>query len=158
MLTINAPEFHRFAAAARASDRTILTSLRKRLKVIAAVGVEAVQKKVTEPARSSGDDSVGSRAEIAASTRAVVSFAKRAGGVKITTNNSKVDPAHKGIVAAYNRDKFRHPVYGNRSVFADQPGRPYFDAAIVPVMDKRMPKEMAKVIDDAVRALGGRGK
>lgn len=157
MLTINASEFSRLKVEADKFDKAIIRSLRKRIKALGQVAVDAVKKSVTE-GPSGGPDSAGSREGIAAGTRLSVSFSARTAGAKITTTNARVGLDHKGIVAAYNQPSFRHPVFGNRGVWAVQTGKPYFGASIEPVLDKHGMDEMKAAIDDAVRALGGRGK
>ncbi len=155
MLTVRADEFARLKVEADKFDRAIIRSLRKRIKDIGKDAVEAVQKSVLS---GPGEGAAGSRAGIAAGTRLSVSFSARSAGAKITTTNAQVDADHKGIVAAYNQPNFRHPVFGNRNVWAVQTGKPYFGASIEPIVDKRTEREMKAAIDDAVRAFGGRGK
>jgi hypothetical protein len=59
------------------------------------------------------------------------------------------------MLKALNTASFRHPLFGDKEHWYDQPGRPYFGAVL-----KRHQPEMVKAIesalDDAVKALGGR--
>ena len=155
MITIQAPEFARLKSEADKFDKAIVRSLRKRLKTMAQVGVDAVKASLAVDPPGDQPGTAGSRDAVAAATRAVVSFSPRGGGVKITASNARLDPAHKGFVAAYEKKSLRHPVFG-RNVFVDQPTRPYFGASINNALEDRGQKEMKAAIDDAVRAMGGR--
>lgn len=158
MITLSSAEFARFGIAARDIDKTILASLRKQLKALMQVGVEAVQKAVLQDPPDDQPGSVGSRAAIAAGTRGQVTFGKRGGSVRIVSTNSRLDSDHKGFVGAYETRGLRHPVFGSNDNQVAQPTRPYFGASILEVLPDRGQKAMAEVIDDAVRALGGHGK
>ncbi len=84
-----------------------------------------------------------------------ISFSARGGGAKITSTNARLDPDHKGFVAAYEKANLRHPVFG-QDVVVSQPTRPYFGASISEALGRDVDKEMKAAIDDAVKALGGR--
>jgi len=92
----------------------------------------------------------GSRDRIAANTRVGISMGSRSAGVKITTQNAPTE----GFAAAYNQRKpLRHPVFGNRNVWVEQQGRPYFGTSITKVLRARLQQEMSDAADDAFRKM-----
>lgn len=157
LLTINSEEFHRFGVTARAFEPKLLSSMRRRIKVVGQIAVEAVKAKLAEPSPGDGPNTGDAREVLARNTKLTVSFSKRNAGVKITTRSTGLDPEHQGILKAYNEKQFRHPVFGNSSAWVAQPGNPYFGAAIKPVADNQMIEALKESIDDACRAIGARG-
>jgi len=155
VITIQAPEFARLKSEADKFDRAIILSLRRRLKAIAQVGVDAVKRALEQEPVNDQPGTAGSRQAVADATRAVVSFSGRSGGVKITATNARLAPGHKGFAGAYEKKVLRHPVFGS-STWVGQPTRPYFGAVLVDALEDRGEKEMLAAIDDAVRAFGGR--
>jgi hypothetical protein len=155
VIRIQAGEFARLKVEADKFDKAIIRSLRKRLRALAQVGVDAVKASLALDPPGDQPGSAGSRDAVAAATKATISFTPRGGGVKIVAANSRLDPEHKGFVRAYESRALRHPVFG-QAVYVDQPTRPYFGAAIHDAIDDRVQKEMKAAIDDAVRAIGGR--
>ena len=151
MITIRSTELARLKVEADRFDRTIIRSLRKRIKTIGEGAVSKVREEV-----QAGSGGGSSAAQIAAGTGIRVSFAQRTAGVKITTTNARLDQAHKGFVAAFNKPSFRHPVYGNEGTWVTQTGRPYFGKVIKAEWDRSIEQQMGAALDDAVRALGGR--
>ena len=57
------------------------------------------------------------------------------------------------MVKVYNMPTFRHPLYGNRQVWVQQKGRPYFNAAILP-LQAQMQDRIYFAIDEALRSIG----
>ncbi|WP_062516489.1 hypothetical protein [Demequina gelatinilytica] len=64
----------------------------------------------------------GSREEIKAGLKVAIQTGRRS-GIRIRGGGS-------GFAKAYNTKRFRHPVYGNRSTWVSQAGRPYFGEVI----------------------------
>jgi hypothetical protein len=92
---------------------------------------------------------------LSAGTRVSLSFSRTAAGVKIVTGSGGLGATHKGLLAAYNTETFRHPVFGNTHAWSEQHGRPYFGKVIEPLANKEMLREMRAALDDATRAIGG---
>ena len=105
-----------------------------------------------------GDNSGEGRAALIAATKVSVSFSRRAAGAKIVTGSSKLSAAHKGLLNVYNKKSFRHPVYGNKAVWVEQQGRPYFGSAITQAMNHAVVEEIWSALDDATRAIGARAR
>lgn len=158
MIIIRAPEFARLKTDADQFDRAIIRSLRRRIKAIAKVGVDAAREELLKDPVNNQPGSVGSREQAAAGIRTVVSFSARGGGVKITATNARMDPKHKGFVAAYETSALRHPVFGNPDVEVEQPTRGWFGRPIAEALPDRGAKEIMAAVDDAVQAMGGTGR
>lgn len=158
MITINAQEFARLKVDADKFDKTITRELRKRIKAIGQIGIDAVKKSLAEAPPNDQPGSEGSRAAVAASLRTVISFQRRSAGVRIIASNSRLSPEHRGFVAAYEKKALSHPVYGHEGTQVNQPTRPYFGASIHDALEKRGAPQVMAAIDDAVKAIGGRGK
>lgn len=156
MIRLNSQEFARFGQKAKSIDKTIPRDLRRGLKEVGQVGVDAVKKALLEDPPNDQPGSVGSRAALAAATRLSVTFGARGGGVKITTANSRLSAAHKGFAGAYEKQGLRHPVYGIAGNEVTQPTRPYFGKTLVEALPDRGQKEMAEVITKAMHAIGAR--
>lgn len=156
MIRLNSQEFARFGAQAKSVDKTILRDLRKGLKDIGQVGVDAVKKAVLEDPPNDQPGSVGSREALAAATRLAVTFSARGGGVKITTGNGRLSAAHRGFAAAYETRGLRHPVYGIPGNEVQQSTRPYFGKTLVEALPDRGQKDMAEVITKAMHSIGAR--
>lgn len=155
LVTVNTTELARFKVVADRFDKAIIRGVRKRIRNIGQGAIGEVKKTLRLPPPTSGDSSTGAREALEAGTRVAISFSKRSAGAKITTSGS----AHNGFAAPYNRKSFRHPVHGNRNAWVNQEGRPYFGAVILPYLDTpEVKREIVAVLDDAVKAIGGRGK
>lgn len=156
-LSIGSRDFRDFAARARSVDKKVLTSLRREVKTLGSGMLEGSRKTLLmPPPNDSPEWSVGAREAISAGMRTQLSFGKSNAGVKFVASPSRLDPEHKGFLAAYNQKSIRHPVFGNRSVFVQQQGRPYFGSVILQYLNKNDVKQMLRVIDDAFRAVGAR--
>lgn len=132
----------------RAFEPNLLKALRKQLRGAGEHLRKEVQTAVKRPAPTSGGESRGSRAQIAAATRIAVSFAARGGSVKLTTGNVR-----GGFSKAYNSGTFRHPVLGNRSAWVTQQGRPYFGNTISREINGRVQEDINAALDEAIQGL-----
>lgn len=156
-LSIGSRDFRDFAARARSVDKKILTSLRREVKKLGEGMLESSKKTVLlPPPNDSPEWSVGAREAIAAGMRTQLSFGKSNGGVRFVASPNRLPAEHKGFLAAYNQKSIRHPVFGNRRVFVEQSGRPYFGSVILQYLDKNEAKQMLRVIDDAFKSVGAR--
>lgn len=156
---IRADEFRRFKDEADAFDPRIVRELRKAIKKVGEIGVDAARKAILQNPPDDQPGSVGSREQAAAGIRTVVSFGARSGGVKITATNTRMDPDHKGFVAAYEKQALRHPVFGQEGVDVTQPTNAgWFGKSIADAMPDRGQKEIMAALDIAVRSIGATGR
>jgi hypothetical protein len=156
-VVIDPIEWMRFKRDLDKFDPAITRALRKRIRNAGNIGAEAVRKRLAE-ATPDGTPLGPGREALIAATRVTVSFGKRSAGTRIVTSASKLPPEHQGLLNVYNKTTFRHPVFGNENVWADQKGRPYFGDAIQEVMGTAITNEIRAALDDAAKAIGGRGR
>jgi hypothetical protein len=76
-------------------------------------------------------------------------------GVKANRNKAPHAAAYEGFKGGRTVGSFRHPVYGNRSVWVQQPTRPFL-APAVKAYEERFYDAAGAAIDDAGRAAGWR--
>jgi len=156
MVRIDTTELRRLQVALREFDPKLLTKLRKRVKEVGQVAVDAVKKSVTEPTPG-GDTNADSRQAVADATTLTLSFSKTSAGLKVTSSARRLDAEHKGFLGSYNKPRFRHPVFGSDR-WVQQTGKPYFGAAITPVADKEMIYALRDALDEACISIGARGR
>jgi hypothetical protein len=73
----------------------------------------------------------GLRATIAASTGVQTNLSNAKPSVKIVVRRSSLPPDQRRLPSRLNRlSGWRHPVFGNREIWVNQKGRPYFDVTI----------------------------
>lgn len=155
-VVIDPGEWFRLKRELDAFDPALARALRKRIKNAGQVAADEVKKTLRLPSPGGGDDSGEGRAALIAATRVTVSFSKRAAGAKVVTGSSKLPAEHKGLLNVYNKkNKFRHPVFGDRDTWVEQQGRPYFSASIYRALDRAMIREIHAALDEAVKAIGG---
>ena len=133
-------------------DPSLARALRRRIKNAGQVAVKSVQHKLGEDGEGPG------RRALIAATRTTVSFGKRSAGARIVTSASRLPSEHKGLLNVYNKTTFRHPLFGDRDHFYPQQGHPYFKAGIYAVLNREIVNEIRAALDDAVVAIGGRGR
>lgn len=95
-----------------------------------------------------GTDSSGLRERMARAVRLTVRTSGRQAGVAIRVDGRKMPPG-EGALPAYmegTKRRWRHPVYGNRQVWAEQDSNPYFYRAVRPA-GTRSRRNVNKVID-----------
>lgn len=157
MITVDVSEFKRLKVDADKFDKTIIRELRKRIKQIGQIGIDAVKKSLAEAPPNDQPGSAGSRAAIAAGLQTKISFSGRSAAVSIVATNSRLDADHRGFVGAYETKRLRHPVYG-QSDEVYQPTRPYFGASINDALEQRGAPLIMEAVDAAVKAVGARGQ
>lgn len=157
-VVIDPSEWFRLKRELDKFDPALARQLRRRIKNAGALAVDAIKDKLGEPAPGGGADSVGGRAALAAATRMTVSFGKTAAGARIVTSSSKLPAEHKGLLNVYAKKTFRHPLYGNKAYWYPEQGNPYFRPVIYRLIDTAIKQEIRFALDDAIRAIGGRGK
>lgn len=157
-VTIDPQQWHRFKQDLDKFDPAITRALRKRIRNAGNIAADKVKDELRLSSPAGGPDSGEGRQALIAATRVSVSFGRSAAGVKITTGSSRLAAEHKGLLHVYNKKSFRHPVYGNRAVWVTQEGRPYFGSVIQKAIDREIIAEIRAALDEAVTAIGARGK
>jgi hypothetical protein len=141
---VDSASFNRLMRAFRGFDKKLYAATRKRIRDAGQQVVADVQAKVREggPSRS------GLREGLAAGTRVSIGLGKRA-GVTVVTN----PPAGKPSMAhAWDAGTFRHPVFGNRSVFVSQTGNEFFFATIL-AHRVEFQRAVLAALQEAIRAV-----
>lgn len=157
-VVIDPTEWYRLKKSLDEFDPSLARALRKRIKNAGAIAAERVKEELAKESPAGGDSDGKGRAALAAATRVSVSFGKRAAGTRITTSASGLPAEHKGLLNVYNKATFRHPVFGNDNNWVAQQGRPYFGAVISQMINRELTAEVRAALDEAVRAIGAKGK
>lgn len=131
--------------------KTLLRQLRAKMKELGGVAVDAAKKKLDEPTPLGNEPGEG-LAAIAAMLKTQVSFSKTGAGVRITATAARLPQAHKGLLKAYNSKTYKQGEEKSGR------GNPYFGAAIYPVVDKRLIKDMREALAVAAKAIGARAR
>jgi hypothetical protein len=133
----------------RGFDRALATATRKRLREAADPAVKAIRARI----RGGGfRTDVGLAKGLAAGTKLSIRTGQREPGVTITTTASKLPAGKAAMVHAFNKHTFRHPVGGNRDVWVNQRGRPYFGSTIAH-HERSMREGMEQAIRDAAATI-----
>jgi len=109
-------------------DKELLKRFRKELRSAAKPLVPAVRASIRQIPSSRPYTANGLRGQMSRATALQVKTAGRQAAVVIRVDGRKMPP-HAGAVAAYmegSRPRWRHPVYGNRDNWVQQPAHPYF--------------------------------
>lgn len=137
-------------------DRGLALSLRRRIKNAGMVAANRVRKELSLSSPDGGVDSGEGREALIRATRVSVSFGVRMAGARIVTSDRLLPDDHKGLLKVYNLDSFRHPVFGDRSDWVVQKGRPYFGRTIRQALDREVYAEINAAIEDAYAAINAR--
>lgn len=135
-VTIDPGDMARLLKDARAFDAELAKATRKRLRDAASEGVTDIRHRLM--GRTFKTDR-GLARGLAAGTKVSIRTGARTAGVSIVTTGAKLPADKQAMVRAYNKPSFRHPVHGNRDVWVNQKGRPYFGA----VLDEKKPAMLA---------------
>lgn len=157
-VVIDPAEWYRLKQELDKFDPELARQLRRRIKHAGDKAAQAVRAKLAEPSPDGGPDPGYGRAAIAAATKVTVSFAKRAAGTRIVSSASRLPPQHKGLLNVYNKETFRHPVFGNRNEWVEQKGRPYFGAVITKMITRETLIEIRAALDYATQQIGATGR
>lgn len=171
-LRVDAPQFTSLFGKSSQVDAKLRAALRKRMRKAADEAAVAVRAEVLAAPTSGGrGKSRGLRRGIAAGIKVRVSTGGKKVGIHIISTGSGLPPEMKPLVRAYNKNRWRHPVFGQttthrasgargrllrrkvtKDVWVQQKGRPYFEA----VIDKHQPAVQAAVLsamEEAVQSL-----
>lgn len=119
--------------------------LRKELRPHIRTAAQKLQAKVQQNASWSS--------RIPAATKVKVSFASRSGGVTVYVDSNAAPHARPLEFGSQGRSNVnRHPVFGNRGVWVDQPARPFFMNA-ARESEPQVVNEIQKAIDAALGRL-----
>ncbi|MET9517039.1 hypothetical protein [Streptomyces sp. NPDC002994] len=94
------------------------------------------------------------RATIAAAIRISVRTSGNP-GARVWIDYSSLPPDLRGMPKVINTGRIRHPVFGNRRRWATQTATPLWWDKTVRRHEPRMRAEVARVVDDVRRQLGG---
>lgn len=120
----------------------------KELRVVAKPLVPVVRRSIRDIPSTRAYSAAGLRGRLSRATKLEVKTSGRSAGVAIRVSGRKM-PEGQGRLPAYvegTRKRWRHPVFGNREVYAQQPAQPYFFKA-VRVAGPRSRAAISKVID-----------
>jgi hypothetical protein len=144
-----------------ADSRRQLADLAKQLKAVDAEARKALPKRLREAAKPVADEAnrLKPSKQIKIGTR--VKLAGRNGASVKVIGTSPKNPALAGLLEAGNsgsRDttSFRHPVFGDKDVWVNQPTKPYLFPA---GQNKKSQAQqaIAKVIDDIAATIKSQG-
>lgn len=152
---IDPKEWARLKADLDKFDPALSKALKRRIREAGSDAVAAVKQAVLlPPPTDSNNPTTGARADIARATRLATSFTARGAGAKIITGGVR-----NGFSKAYNMGTFRHPVYGGGAEsWVTQQGRPYFGSTITASMRTELVRKVRLALDEAVTAIGGKGR
>jgi hypothetical protein len=131
----------------RGFDRTLYTRTRARIRARVRPVLDDVKAEILK----GGPSRTGMRAGLAAGTRASISTGKQA-NVTIVTSPSKL-PANKAAMArTWNKETFRHPLFGDRWHWYSQAGHEFF---LPTILKHRLAFQQAylSALQDAIREI-----
>lgn len=141
---IDPAELSRLLKDVKAFNKELATATRKRLRTAGEAGVKDVQRHLRSGPSKQGKHVL--REGLAKGTKTSIRGGSKTAGVSIVTTGVKLSAAKQAMTRAYNKRSFRHPVGGNRDVWVNQRGRPYFGA----VLDEHKP-DMQRAMEQALR-------
>lgn len=141
-------------ARLRQFEPAVARSLRRNMGEVGKESLAEMKKILAEPPPGDNPDITAlSREAISRQTKFVVNFTKRSAGVRFTTTQGKLG----NFIFGYNQKKpFRHPVFGDKSKWVYQQGRPYFGVVLTDERITKLTTRMEQVIDDANKAIGAK--
>ena len=119
----------RIAAELRRIDNPELKKrFRQELRAAGKPMVPAVRQAIRQIPSKRGYSADGLRGRMAKATRLVVRTAGRDAGVRLRVDGRKMPDKMKALQSYMEgvRPRWRHPVFGNREVWVQQPPKPYF--------------------------------
>jgi hypothetical protein len=133
-------------------DKAQARFLRRNIRDAAKVVMGYVR---TEVMGGTYNANVGLRAGIAAGLKVQVSTSQSRPGVTIRATSSAMPPGKAPMVKAWQKKgSFRHPVFGNPDVWAEQTGHPYFYKTVFEHRDK-ITKAVNAAMEQAAELLAG---
>jgi hypothetical protein len=126
---IEAQDFSRVLIDAKAFEPALAKSIRKNIREAARPAVADVRRTVLETP-TKGTRTFGVRRAIAQGVGVRISAARGGGGVNVAASGRRLPANRKPMVKLLNRERWRHPVFGDRDTWAQQSGRPYFGSVL----------------------------
>jgi hypothetical protein len=133
-----------------AGNKTLQRSMRKRLRKAVEPVAEEIRYDAAEQSQM-----------VAATITTTFSYSPKRAGVVIAAKRSKMPHGKEGLPGLFEfgnrrgRNVIRHPVYGNRENWVDQPIRPYFFKN-AKRYNANVTKAMVAVLDDVEKELRGK--
>jgi hypothetical protein len=132
-LEADTAEFKRLFDRSSVVDAKLRTTLRRNIRLAGERAADAVRIEVADSAgetASATPHHTGLRLGIASGVKVQVMTGARA-GVTIVASSTQMPAGKESLVRAWESAKgWRHPVRGNREVWAQQVGHPYFRTRI----------------------------
>jgi hypothetical protein len=115
----------------RMDNKEVTKRFRKELRATAQPLVPVVRASIRSIPSRTGDGSL--RAAMSRATRVEVRTTGRQAGVAIRVDGRKMPSHMKSLPSMVEgKKRWRHPVYGNRAVWVQQPSKPYFYKVVRP--------------------------
>lgn len=174
VIRVDVAEFTSLLKDVKTFDAALGTELRKSIRAVGKKAADAAKREVLkEPKKNTGrsgshaivkkhkglEHSVGTRGlrqAIAAGIRVDIktgTSASSESGVFIRAHSSQLG-SDAILVRRYNaKNGWRHPVFGNRNVWAPETGRPYF-GAVIATFKPQLETAVQVALDRAAEALG----
>ena len=125
VVSVDAQDFRKVLLATADFDKKLYAALRKRLRTIGRDLINDMQGELGS-GQISGPIAAGLKASISKGN-----VNGKGAGLRIRATAKHLPDGKKTLLKAYNKPAFRHPVFGDTSVWLDQPGRPYFGKVIL---------------------------
>lgn len=137
----------------RMDSSEVLKRMRKQLRKAAQPMVPIVRSSIRNIPSKRPYGPEGLRGRLSKATRLEVKTVGRKARVSIRVDGRKM-PTHFKALPQYvegSKPRWRHPVYGNRGVWVQQPARPYFYKVVVPAAGPRSRVAVNYVLDSIIR-------
>lgn len=137
-IDIQPADLKRILDAAKKANPALATALRKRLRGIGNDVVKDMRRLImaTPPSGGRSPGRHTTRKQIAAGISTKIATAKDKQGISVVQSAGKLPPARRPMSRAYNKPRWRHPVFGNTKVWVAQKGNPSFGRRIKPFEPK----------------------
>ncbi len=141
--------------AARKANPALATALRKRLRGIGNDVVKEMRSQImaTPPSGGRSPGKHSTRKQIAAGISTKIATAKDKSGISIVQSGAKLPPARRPMARAYNKARWRHPVFGNTKTWVSQKGNPSFGRRIKP-FEPRAAQEIREALAEMAHEIG----
>lgn len=137
----------------RMDNREVTKRMRKELRKSARPLVPIVRSSIRRIPSKTPYRIGGLRSDLSKATRLEVKTTGRNARVSIRVDGRKM-PNHSKAVQAYMegvKPRWRHPVFGNREVWVQQPAQPYFYKVVAPAAGPRSRVAVNYVLDGIIR-------
>lgn len=137
----------------RMDDREVTKRLTKQLRQAAKPLVPIVRASIRQIPSSRSYRVAGLRGQLSRATRIQVQPRGKKARVSIRVDGRKM-PDHFKALPQYvegTKPRWRHPVFGNRDVWVQQPAQPYFYKVLTPVVGPRTRVAVNYVMDSIIK-------